>query len=617
MTTFLTSRRNFLRLILGAATALPFGLLGCSSTPNREGTPLGSWAEPIDAGVMAIHAALLHTGHVLLVGYHEGEDPLDSVRRRPSDSALIDPTASPENLVLRAYDAKNHRNIFCGHHAQLPDGRMLFAGGMYIRDTSIFDPVRQSWSPSPQPFGESPELPMHQIRWYPTCVTLPTGDILSIAGQRISVINDDEPTWEQNDLALNRDLEVFDHRNNTWGPLEALPQHVGPLEVREDIPRNRQPGLPGGNSYPFCHWLPTGKMFYHLGTHTWLYNRFGQNSPTWSARVLKNQYPHPRTYDRHGTSVLLPLNAEEDYQARVLILGGAGEVPNPNNLEALPKIPATNTAEILDLGTMSDPKPIEALEWRYTRRIENGTEVQSNMNYPRVTPDVVLLPDGNVFVVGGSASGIADYEIEPVLEPEIFNPISETWTKMAPMAIPRLYHSTALLLPDGRVMTGGRDGLYNICPYHALDHSCDEVDSSVVGHYFEHRLEFFSPPYLARHQRPILHGVPQAISYGETFDITFELLREISGEVSPFHSAVLIRPSAVTHSVNSEQRYVSLEIASDRAPAPLPITGVQASALIAPPTPNIAPPGYYMLFILSGETKEDLVPSVSRFVKLG
>ena len=87
------------------------------------------------------------------------------------------------------------------------------------------------------------------------------------------------------------------------------------------------------------------------------------------------------------------------------------------------------------------------------------------MNHKRVMPDSVILPDGNVFVVNGSGKGRSDQAVDPVMEPELFDPITEQWKKLSPMAIPRLYHATALLLSDGSVVTTGTDGEWNKPPY--------------------------------------------------------------------------------------------------------------------------------------------------------
>jgi hypothetical protein len=226
------------------------------------------------------------------------------------------------------------------------------------------------------------------------------------------------------------------------------------------------------------------------------------------------------------------------------------------------RTPATNTCEILDLGEATPA-------WRLV----------APMAQPRVMPDAVLLPDGKVLVMNGSSTGFADNGANPVYEAELYDPASNTWTTLCRMKIPRLYHATALLLPDGRVMTAGTDSMWNPDPFHIA----------------QLRLEFFSPPYLFRGTRPTISNAPADIRYNTGFTVA----TPSAGSVT---SVSLLRCGSVTHSFNSDQRYVGLTINSRTA---------SSLALQAPPNGFVAPPGYYLLFIL-----KDGVPSVGRFVRL-
>lgn len=202
------------------------------------------------------------------------------------------------------------------------------------------------------------------------------------------------------------------------------------------------------------------------------------------------------------------------------------------------------------------------------------------MTAPRVMADAVLLPDGSVAVVGGSSTGRADLAVKPVLPIELFDPVSEGWTTLCPMRVPRSYHATALLLPDARVLIMGKDGLFNTEPYN----------------YPEHRVEIFSPPYLFRGPRPAIMAAPQQLAYDTAFDID-------TTDAAEIRSVVLLRAGAATHSFNMDQRHVGLAINS-RTPDRLTVT--------SPPNSNIAPPGFYMLFIVDTVG----VPSVAQFVRL-
>jgi hypothetical protein len=146
------------------------------------------------------------------------------------------------------------------------------------------------------------------------------------------------------------------------------------------------------------------------------------------------------------------------------------------------------------------------------------------------------------------------------------------------MNVPRLYHTSAVLLPDARVLIGGKDSVNNFPPYD----------------YPEHRIEIFSPPYLFKGPRPEVAFTPEWVTYKETFAVRFK-------SETPIASAAFIRTGTSTHCQNMDQRYVGLEIAEQM---PNQIT------LLAPPNANIAPPGYYMLFLIDSMG----IPSIGEFV---
>ena len=179
--------------------------------------------------------------------------------------------------------------------------------------------------------------------------------------------------------------------------------------------------------------------------------------------MLKAKRKESRTYPGQGTSVMLPLLPEDGYRVRVMAIGGGGVDREVFYQGGHNDDPSTNTVELLDLGAARPG-------WKFV----------ASMHHPRVLCDSVLLPDGKVLVVGGSSTGKSDVAVDPVLPTELYDPATDTWTELAPINCAHLYHSTALLLPDGRVMRGGKDGQFQRDPYK----------------YFEHRLELFSPPYL-------------------------------------------------------------------------------------------------------------------------
>jgi galactose oxidase len=188
----------------------------------------------------------------------------------------------------------------------------------------------------------------------------------------------------------------------------------------------------------------------------------------------------------------------------------------------------------------------------------------------------VALPDGQVFVVGGQATPVPFTDTDARMSPEIWNPVTGTWTVLAPMAVPRTYHSVALLLPDGKVFVGG-GGLCTNCT------TTNHLDG-----------EIFTPPYLlnadgSERARPAIVTAPSAANVGSTIAVT-------TG--APVKSFALMRMSTVTHTVNTDQRRIPLTPAS--------VSGTTAS-LRLPTDPGILVPGQYMLFAVDGNG----VPSVA------
>jgi galactose oxidase len=219
----------------------------------------------------------------------------------------------------------------------------------------------------------------------------------------------------------------------------------------------------------------------------------------------------------------------------------------------------------------------------YTLDIRSGgtaavTKV-APMVYPRAFANGVVLPTGQVLAVGGADHGRGFTDDGAVLVPEVFDPRTGGWTALAPMATPRPYHSVALLLPDGRVLVGGGGlcpGSYAACPANHPD------------------VEIFSPPYLFAGTRPAITAVSTSTvpATGGTFTVG------VSGTVTGFS---LVRLSSVTHSVNTDQRFLRLTS-----------TGTGPTRTVtAPANRNVAPPGYYMLFAMNGD-----VPSTARMIRI-
>lgn len=288
--------------------------------------------------------------------------------------------------------------------------------------------------------------------------------------------------------------------------------------------------------YPRMFLAPNGRVFYAGELPRTLYldpSGAGAWSPVATSKYGQRDY---------GSAVMYR-------PGKVLIVGGS----NP------PSAAPTNTAEVIDLA--------QALpQWRYT----------GSMTHPRRHLNATLLPDGRVLATGGtSAPGFSD-PAGAVHAAEVWDPPTGDWTTWASNRVTRVYHSTALLLPDGRILhSGSGDG---------------------AGLPRELSAETFSPPYLFRGPRPAITSAPDAVGYGQRFVVA-------TPDAGRVVRATLLRLSSVTHGFDQNQRFLELSL----------VRVAGGLGLTAPRNGNLAPPGHYLLFILSSAG----VPSLARIIQLG
>jgi hypothetical protein len=222
--------------------------------------------------------------------------------------------------------------------------------------------------------------------------------------------------------------------------------------------------------------------------------------------------------------------------------------------------PSTKTTEIIDLS-VGNPK------WVYG----------PNMSAPRIEMDATMLPNGKILASGGSLND--EDSNTASRNADMYDPATNTFSPAGTDAFDRLYHSVTLLMPDATVWVAG--------------------GNPVRGTYEEH-MEIYSPPYLFNSDgslatRPSITGAPGGFSYGNVFQVQTPDAANIS-------SVVLMRNGSSTHAFDMDQRSVGLSFTAGSGT--LTVTG--------PPSSNIAPPGYYMMFILNGSG----VPSVAAMVQV-
>ena len=199
------------------------------------------------------------------------------------------------------------------------------------------------------------------------------------------------------------------------------------------------------------------------------------------------------------------------------------------------------------------------------------------MRYARYMHNLVVLPDGRVLTVGGSTTGETEAGgTDSVLPTELWDPMTEAWTTLGPINEPRMYHSTAVLLPDGRVLSAGgtRNGIPPMDPMNA---------------------QVYSPPYLFKGSRPVVTSAPSTVNYGQTVEIQ-------TPDAARIASVVLISLGSNTHVHTMGEHYL-----------PLPFSaGAGTLSASLPANPYLMPPGYYMMFLVDTEG----VPSTAAIVQV-
>ncbi|MBZ9639028.1 galactose oxidase-like domain-containing protein [Streptomyces sp. PSKA30] len=494
----------------------------CTGTPEECAN--GRWdVLPAQNPVRSMHSVVLHNGKVLLIA-GSGNDP-EMFEAGTFTSAVYDPQNGTYKVIPTPDD------MFCAGHVQLQDGRVLVMSGnkgypsadgtigyQGYKDSYIFDPETETYTRTND---------MNDGHWYPSATILGNGDVISFGGLKedstgsvtAELWSDAEQKW----------LELW-KVNQTWSYW----------------------GL-----YPSMILMQDGRLFYS-GSHV-----FGNNIPGTGSAIYDydantiTQVPGLQNKDERdqSASVLLPPAQDQ----KVLTIGGGNIDSNPE---------ANRLTDVIDL---KEPNPSYAAGPplpQGTVDLGNGPVPQTG-GQGKMYVSAVLLPDGKVLETGGALHNRAN----PVFESSIYDPATNTFDPVAADPEARGYHSSAFLLPDGRVMTTG--------------------DNPGNGSW-NHNVSIYTPPYLLKGERPTITSVIDTEwTYGDTQRITVD---------RPIAKAELIRPAAVTHSSDPNQRFVDLPLSVDGNTIDLNVTS----------NPNLAPPGWYMLFAVDAGG----VPSVAKWVHL-
>lgn len=406
-------------------------------------------------------------------------------------------------------------DMFCPGISMDFNGRIIVTGGNNAQKTSIYNPSTDSWTAGAD---------MVISRGYQSTATVSDGNVFNIGG-----------SWSGGQG--NKNGEVYNPTANTWNFLSAA--LVSPMLTND------------------------AQGVYRSDNHAWLFgwkNRFAfQAGPS---RAM-NWYNTAGTGSTTGAG-----NRGNDGDSMngnaVMYDAGAGKILTAGGAPNYQTNNAHNRAYVITLGDpLTNPTVSQTSSMASARGFANG----------------VVLPDGTVLVAGGQTFVEPFSDATATNSPELWNPATGTWTPMNPHAIPRTYHSVALLLPDATVLHGG-GGLCGACGTNHWDG------------------EIFVPPYLlnsdgTRRARPSITNVASTVSVGATLSVT------TGGAVSRFS---LVRLGTATHTVNTDQRRVALTSSG---------SGTSYTVTI-PSDPGVALPGYWFLFAINSAG----TPSVARIIRV-
>ncbi|KAJ1537171.1 hypothetical protein HK096_003210 [Nowakowskiella sp. JEL0078] len=556
-----------------------FALIVLSSSANAAGT-LGSWSVIGNTGVVCIIAAILPGPEP--AGSHWkmmcGERPHKGNNPYPTNKNTGGPITSEVdvfNSTTPFVSTYTSRNPFCGGLVQMPDGRVFSVGGdrstvslpsntEFVVDgrtaRRIYTPIDQITG-TVQPWTELPDMSVQ--RWYPSLITLNDGRILIVSG-----------SLDNLDLA-NMTLTTKNPTYEYYPPLDNNPRLV--LQILD----RAHPW----NLFPLVYQLPkSGNVFIFAGTESAILNPTTNAADETSIPPLNDSRTYTKIYPFTPTANIMPLTKKNNFTATIRLCGGT-----LINNQSAPYCFEINPESSGASWTETDPMPTG-----------------------KVMPDVVILPDGKLIYTNGAPWGFAGgdggqaYNAHPpsyatyLYDPSA--PQGQRYTTMAPATVGRLYHSGALLAPDGRVVTFGNE-MANWPDIEANRTECFPFNfTNACIDPFEYRVEAFEPPYFNVNNRV-------SVMYGKTARSTthgsyIEVFLNKGFETRNITMANFIRYGSTTHSTNTDQRLVEADIMSKSSSGRLVIK-VPSSAILLPP-------GNYMLWLLD----ENSIPAINSLTVL-
>ncbi|WVZ17250.1 hypothetical protein V8G54_010232 [Vigna mungo] len=514
--------------------------------PARADLP-GTWEVLVaDAGIASMHTVVTRFNTAVLldrtnIGPSRKLLPKGHCRYDQNDALLKrDCYAHSVHLDLETNQVRPLKiltDTWCSSGQFLPDGTLLQTGGDLdgLKKIRMFSPCDATgfcdWK-------ELDDVELAEGRWYATNQILPDGSVIIIGGRGSNTV------------------EFFPPRKDGAVLFPFLAE-------TEDTQMD--------NLYPYVHLLPNGHLFVFANTRSVMYD--------FTRHVIVKEYPKleggPRNYPSAGSSAMLAL--QEDYsKAEIVVCGGAQY--GAFLLRSTDSPAHGSCGRILALGDKENPK------WE-----------MENMPFGRIMGDMVMLPSGDVLVINGAMSGTQGFESasNPCLNPVLYRPDQPAGLRfmvLNPGTVPRMYHATANLLPDGRVLLAGSNP-------HVLYRFDAEYPTEL-------RVEAFSPEYLSPDRanlRPVIEEVPETVRFGGSFDVVVSVSLPVVGIVE----VNLASAPFATHSFSQGQRLVKLAVSSAVPDG----DGKYRISVTSPPSGKVAPPGYYMAFAVNQG-----VPSVAKWI---
>jgi hypothetical protein len=509
-----------------------------------------------NSGVVGMHIQLMPNGRLIIYdATEEGDSKINLPKGMPCRIVLPrqgEPPGAKERLDCLAHaidynpedgkirPLKLESNAWCSSGGMTADGSFSSIGGWYEGGRAVRY-IKQcpncDWYENPTAMGFA--------RWYSTQAILPDGRIIILGGRR---------AWSYEYLTPQG-------RDNPPAQVYKFPFFWETTDPRDE-----------NNLYPFAHVSTDGNLFVFANNRSLLLN------PN-TNRIIR-EFPilpgGSRCYPASAMSALLPINLKVPFQfnipAEVIVCGGA---PQRGYRLALDKKVFLTALDDCNRLVITDP----FAEWK-----------KEKMPTPRVMSDMINLPTGELLMINGARKGTAAWQLadDPVYTPFVYNPEKPEGKRfkiLKATEIPRMYHASSALLPDGKILVAGS----NTNPKYQFTN---------VQYPTEMRLEKFSPHYLdpklAKHRPEIVRaGGAIKIGYNLKFKLRFKV--PDSKVQSNGIKVVIIRPPFTTHGYSMDQRMVVLPLASLNE-----IDNVTYEVEAYGPTNGaVAPPGYYLAFVVN------------------